>query len=179
MFKRKLVYKTSTGALRETIEDAAREELMVLLEATDGSYMSVTIEAIIKHKDEIIEILTALNWPHFERLSDDNVKKCSRESLESSKTEANADSDDMTSEQLYVQHQECWLKTHNVKAGDRVRVRCEANSFQEGWGEAWDEEMDKTVGYTFEVSSWFAKSGLLLSNDFYYPYYVLEPVKGE
>ena len=199
MFKRIPAYKTSTGALKETIEDAVREELRVLLEATDGSYMSVTIDAIIEHKDEIIELLTALNGLHFERLSGDNVKKTHREPLESPKTEAKDDddlpeymkddnaelqhdiihTDDRTPEQLYVQHQERWLSAYKIKCGDTVKVRCGANSYQEGWDEAWDEEMDETVGYTFEVSSWFDKSGVLLSNDFYYPYFVLEPVKGE
>lgn len=64
-----------------------------------------------------------------------------------------------------------------IEVGDTVRVLRVAADKEYGWGNVWDNDMDKTVGRTMKVKSLDATGGVELDNGFGYPVHVLALVK--
>jgi hypothetical protein len=91
---------------------------------------------------------------------------------------------DKDEEYKYKQRQKEWIKKHNLKKGDKVKVLRRAENYEDGWGTYWSlngslSEQDKTIGKVYEIYAIMDNSirldvnGILL---YYYPYFVLEPV---
>jgi hypothetical protein len=89
----------------------------------------------------------------------------------------------------YAERQKEWIKKHNLKVGDKVKVLRRAENHKGGWGTYWPCQIDDTVGKTYEVDTISDYSIRLRLNkesggfsgyfDWWYPYFVLEPVKQE
>ena len=81
----------------------------------------------------------------------------------------------MTKQEKYIKDQaEC-----GIKVGDRVKVMRKTKSYTNGWDTCWVPEMNESVGKVFKVEGFseFDKGdGFLLSDGFYYPFFVLEKV---
>ena len=66
----------------------------------------------------------------------------------------------------------------DAKVGDEVKVLRKAKSKENGWGQVWSKMgMDSTVGKTLKVKMIHPSDGYLLENDYYYPFFVLEPMQ--
>ncbi len=175
MFERVSGYKTSTGAFKLTIEEVVREELKAILECSDSPWI---VNTIIEHSDKIYELLAELKVPNTDALSDDNAKKSSCEQLESSKTQTK-ENDERGKSAVYIKHQSHWIARYHLHVGDMVKVLKEAKNYEDGWGDRWYNEMFDSISETLEVISWDKSGGIKLSNDCYYPYFVLEKVYGD
>jgi hypothetical protein len=86
----------------------------------------------------------------------------------------------------YERAQRLWVKKHNLKVGDKVKVLRKAERDEGGWKSFWPWQMDDTVGKTYEVDTISDYSIRLRLNKesggsllWFYPYTVLEPVKQE
>lgn len=82
----------------------------------------------------------------------------------------------------YVERQSKWLADNNVKVGDKVRVVRKAQSREDGWGNAWVEDMDDWVGKVFKVDRIYSDDGIRLVDShswWVFPYFVLEKVELE
>lgn len=83
-------------------------------------------------------------------------------------------------EPSYIDRQNEWIKKNDIKIGDQVKVTRIASGFESGWGNMWVDCMDKQVGKILRVKR-IAEihSGIQLDDNFYYPFFVLEKVKGK
>lgn len=79
----------------------------------------------------------------------------------------------------YEAKQKEWLKSNNLKSGDRVKVtRKPTNDELGGWNDSWTSMMDGAIGREFIIISTIEKITL----DFYgfnFPFQALEPVSNE
>lgn len=57
--------------------------------------------------------------------------------------------------------------------GDWIKVMRKAEQYEQGWPTSWNPEMDAAVGKSFQIQNRSAP-GFQLSNDFWFPYFVLE-----
>lgn len=66
-----------------------------------------------------------------------------------------------------------------IKVGDKVKVLRKAKNSEMGWGNAWVEEMDKTIGRTFLVIEIEKQAGIQLDLNLCldFPFFVLEVVE--
>jgi hypothetical protein len=79
----------------------------------------------------------------------------------------------------YKERQEEWVKKHNLKAGDKLRVTQVANDRQDGWCNSWEPWL-ASVGEVVEYIGIARSSGLYCRYDGYmsgYPFFALEPIK--
>jgi len=81
----------------------------------------------------------------------------------------------------YANRQAEWIKKHNVKVGDKVKVLRKCADYEDGWGETWVKDMEANIGKVNRIKT-LCHSSLGISievpcNAFFYPYFVLEPVK--
>jgi hypothetical protein len=70
-----------------------------------------------------------------------------------------------------------WHEKSGIKVGDIVRVLRKAQDEEMGWALAWLGTMDETVGQIFIVEEDDKVEGFGLSNNWNYPYFVLEKVE--
>jgi len=81
----------------------------------------------------------------------------------------------------YANRQAEWIKKHNVKVGDKVKVLRKCADYEDGWGETWVKDMEANIGKVNRIKHLCHSSlGISLEvpcNAFFYPYFVLEPVK--
>lgn len=87
-------------------------------------------------------------------------------------------------EPSYEDRQAEWIADNEIKRGDRVRVTRKADSHEQGWGNAWTQNMDEAVGKVGTVchlSASFGDTGIEVnvpeSGYSLYPYFVLEKVE--
>ena len=78
-------------------------------------------------------------------------------------------------EKSYAERQAEWLKETGVKVGSRVRVTRAALSHEYGWGTHVVPEMNNVQESRVEGID--EVIGLLLEDGWWFPYFVLEPVK--
>lgn len=64
----------------------------------------------------------------------------------------------------------------SINVGQLVRVRCIALREENCWPGVWFWGMNRTVGRCYDVVSIADRMGILLSNGYYYPFFVLEVV---
>jgi hypothetical protein len=84
----------------------------------------------------------------------------------------------------YVERQKEWIKKHNLKKGDKVKVLRRANDHEKGWGCGWIPSMDETIGKEITIYNFGQRNnGLALEcSDCVcrlYPFFVLDPVKAQ
>lgn len=60
--------------------------------------------------------------------------------------------------------------------GDKVKVLRKAKSHERGWQDDWVSEMDSSVSQILEVKHTRGREGVLLSDNYWYPNFVLEKV---
>lgn len=66
-----------------------------------------------------------------------------------------------------------------IKVGDTVRVLRKAADGEMGWNNEWDDdEMDGYVGREWQVTEVYGDCGVLLNRGCYFPFFVLEKIKG-
>jgi len=81
----------------------------------------------------------------------------------------------------YTAAQEAFIALANLKTGSVVRVMRSAKDNEMGWGTYWNnKDMDRAVGNTRTVESVDEKHlGIRMTDGFYYPFFVLQPVLPE
>lgn len=82
----------------------------------------------------------------------------------------------------YKDRLKLWLKEHDLKVGDKVRIVRKAESHENGWHNSWASKMSEAVGAIGTLRDVGIDSlGLSVYCDkigtWSYPYFVLEPVK--
>ncbi len=78
----------------------------------------------------------------------------------------------MTKQEKYIKDQaEC-----GIKVGDRVKVLRKTKSHTLGWGTYWVPPMDGSVGKIFNVRGTHTEWGMLLPDEYYYPFFVLKKI---
>jgi hypothetical protein len=66
-------------------------------------------------------------------------------------------------------------KECGLKIGDTVKVLAKCENFANGWGTGWNAlKMNPSIGRFLTVQSISNRIGIMLSNGYYYPYFVLE-----
>lgn len=83
-------------------------------------------------------------------------------------------------EPTYKERQTEWLKETGLKVGDKVKIVRKANDHENGWGTVWATLMNKYVGKTGVIDDVDFECGIhviVTSLGWWYPYFVLEPVK--
>lgn len=78
----------------------------------------------------------------------------------------------------YAERQADWVEKNGIKVGSKVRVVREAVDYEDGWAAAWVRSMVPSVGKIFSVKE-AGTNGVRLDDLYWYPYFVLEPVKGQ
>lgn len=84
----------------------------------------------------------------------------------------------------YKEKQDNWIKRHDIKVGDKVKIRKKAKSEENGWETAWVDSMDKAVGkigsITMIDNSTTGNVGIRVDVEgcggYWYPYFVLAKV---
>jgi hypothetical protein len=61
-----------------------------------------------------------------------------------------------------------------IEVGDTVRVLREAKSHEMGWSHIWVITMNEFIGNELKVISLDNGAGIQLSNDYYFPFFVLK-----
>lgn len=83
----------------------------------------------------------------------------------------------------YTEKQERWVKKHNIKVGDKVRITRKANSNENGWNNNWVVDMTNLIhkiGTIIELNYTCRGISVIIDDLSYrYPYFVLEKVKNE
>ncbi len=83
-------------------------------------------------------------------------------------------------EEEYRKRQAAWVKFHDLKPGDTVKVCCKAVGYQDGWQNSWVSEMDGTVGQEVRVIG--VSCDILMKGtdgfSYGYPFYVLQVTTG-
>jgi hypothetical protein len=78
----------------------------------------------------------------------------------------------------YEFRQQQWLKENDIKIGDKVKVLRSALDRECGWSTVWNEDMDRYVRLELTIEHIDSCFGCF-SNNYYYPYFVLEKVVNE
>ncbi len=78
---------------------------------------------------------------------------------------------------LYIAKQNKWIDKHQLKIGSKVKVLRKSKDYEENWGTVWNPDMNHTIGKTLSVCKFDGGWGVILDNERFYPYFVLEPMK--
>ena len=84
-----------------------------------------------------------------------------------------------TNKEEYAIMRQEWIKYYNIKEGDTVLVTSNGKEGI-GWQGTWVDGMNKTIGsilQIYTVSEDSPNSGIQLTNNWWYPYYVLEKIE--
>jgi len=82
----------------------------------------------------------------------------------------------------YQERQDEWIRDHGLKKGDKVRVVRKAVNHESGWDTSWLDNMDKYIDKVVTIKQIDADGGIRLlygMHSYYFPYFVLEPVKDD
>ncbi len=82
---------------------------------------------------------------------------------------------EVINEPTYEERQAEWIKKHNLKEGDKVKILRTAKGGEDGWNNSWTESMSRMVGRVFTYDRAY-QSGINLSCGYNWPYFVLEVV---
>ena len=85
-------------------------------------------------------------------------------------------------EKDYYTELNCWIDTHKLKAGDKVRIlRSPTLEDMEGWECEWDDSLDKYVGQVGVVDFYYGDNDIIVTfpdgEEVFVPYAVLEKVQ--
>lgn len=84
-------------------------------------------------------------------------------------------------EPSYAERQAAWIKENNVKVGDKFKVLRKAEDYEQGWGIDWADKMDYLVNKIIKIdeidTNRGTNNGLHSTNDWYFPYFVLEKIE--
>lgn len=81
---------------------------------------------------------------------------------------------------IYAEKQQKWIKKHNIKVGDKVRIIRKTNPQENGWEIRWASAMNNTIkkiGIITEISNRGIKISVENIVGYWYPYHVLEKVE--
>ena len=81
---------------------------------------------------------------------------------------------------IYAKKQKQWIKNHNIKVGDKVRIIRKTNPRENGWEIHWISSMDDTVkkiGIITKINNWGIKISVENTIGLWYPYHVLKKVE--
>jgi hypothetical protein len=76
----------------------------------------------------------------------------------------------MTLKEAYIKMQE----NCGIEVGDTVKVLREAKNYEMGWSYVWVITMNEFIGNELKVISLDNVAGIQLSNDYYFPFFVLK-----
>jgi len=79
----------------------------------------------------------------------------------------------------YIKAQEAWIKENNIKVGDKVFITKRTVDFKRGWDNTWETVMCEFVGTEQSIILFENERGILLSNGFRFPFFVLEKVNNK
>jgi len=84
----------------------------------------------------------------------------------------------MTENNIYIALEKKWIELNKIKIGDNVKILRISKSHENGWAMPWGKPMNDTKNKTLKIKGLSNPNGygILLSNRFFYPYFVLEPV---
>lgn len=85
----------------------------------------------------------------------------------------------------YKEKQDKWIKKHDIKVGDKVKITKKAKSEENGWETVWVPAMTDAVGKIGKITlidtSETGNVGIMVNvegyGDYWYPYFVLEKVE--
>ena len=81
---------------------------------------------------------------------------------------------------IYAKKQKQWIKNHNIKVGDKVRIIRKTNPQENGWEIHWVSPMNDTIkkiGIITKINNWGIKISVENAIGYWYPYHVLEKVE--
>lgn len=81
---------------------------------------------------------------------------------------------------IYTEKQKQWIKNHNIKVGDKVRIIRKADPQENGWEIPWESAMNNTIkkiGIITKISNRGIKISIENTIDWWYPYHVLEKIE--
>ena len=81
---------------------------------------------------------------------------------------------------IYAEKQKQWIKKHNIKIGDKVRIIRKTDPQENGWEIRWISSMNNTIkkiGIITEISNQGIKISVENTIGWWYPYHVLEKVE--
>ncbi len=76
----------------------------------------------------------------------------------------------------YIAKQNKWLDKHRLKIGSKIKIVRKGTHDEDDWSSCWTPKMDDTIGKTLSICAFRGKFGIMLNNQYLYPYFVLEPV---
>ena len=82
----------------------------------------------------------------------------------------------MTTE-TYCKKQEAWIKKHNLRIGDRIKILRAFGNNENGNSCGWVDRMLKHVGKVEKLESIEDNITIRLDDNFAWPYFVLRPMK--
>ena len=80
----------------------------------------------------------------------------------------------------YTEKQQKWIKRHNIKVGDKVRIIRKTNPQENGWEIRWAFSMNNTIkkiGIITEINNQGIKISVENVVSWWYPYHVLEKIE--
>ena len=81
---------------------------------------------------------------------------------------------------IYTEKQKQWIKKHNIKVGDKVRIIRKTDPQENGWEIPWESAMNNTIkkiGIITKISDRGIKISIENTIDWWYPYHVLEKIE--
>ena len=81
---------------------------------------------------------------------------------------------------IYTEKQKQWIKNHNIKVGDKVRIIRKADPQENGWEIPWESAMNNTIkkiGIITKISNRGIKISIENTIGWWYPYHVLEKIE--
>lgn len=81
---------------------------------------------------------------------------------------------------IYTEKQKQWIKKHNIKVGDKVRIIRKTDPQENGWEIPWESAMNNTIkkiGIITKISDRGIKISVENAIEWWYPYHVLEKVE--
>lgn len=81
-----------------------------------------------------------------------------------------------TNAPTYTELQAEWCNDYGIKVGSKVKVTRRAEDGEQGWGAIWMTRMNRYVGSVGTIDEIHQKDGLAI-DEWFFPYFVLEPVK--
>lgn len=83
---------------------------------------------------------------------------------------------DPPAEPTYAELQAEWCNNYGIKVGSKVKVTRRAEDGEQDWRAVWVTKMNRYVGSVGTIDEIHQKDGLAI-DEWYFPYFVLEPVK--
>lgn len=92
------------------------------------------------------------------------------------KNTTNNPSDKIIASYNYAQDE--FVKLHDIRYGDIVRITRKARDYELGWNSKWGNSMDECVGKCYRVTLIHHGNGfgIMLDNNYSVPFFVLEKV---